>query len=80
MEQAEVNKELEILTNKFVSMISDHFKSKNIDVNLENVDFSILYKKKINNELNLQIDEINLKTYKIITRCRKNDQGQWVCP
>jgi predicted RNA-binding protein (virulence factor B family) len=74
MNEDELTEQLENLSNEFMAKISEHFKSKGSIVQLESLNFMIASSNRL-----LEVSGDSVATLRI-KKCRKNEQGQIVCP
>ena len=73
MNEEELTRDLQNLSNEFMGTISEHFNSRGFNVQLESLNFLIAAS---NTVLEVSNDTVPLLRMK---RCRKNAQGQIVC-
>jgi len=73
MDNEEIRRDLEILSNEFLNKVLQHFNSNGLNVQLETLDFSIR-----ENDQALEVFRDTNQQLKI-KKCRINDQGQIVC-
>ena len=81
MNQTEINKELEVLSNKFKLEAFNHFKSKGLKVDLTTIDFAVSngIVASENEVKGLEVDSNELPSINAVYKCWRNKQGQWVC-
>ena len=73
MDNEEIKRDLEILSNDFLNKVLQHFNSKGLNVQLETLDFSIRENDQALEALRDTNQHLKIK------KCRINNQGQIVC-